>query len=227
MQITEQKWFLSLVNMFRPDLKKFSRLDEVDNSMMRNELYDTNGLNEFSFYFTEFRLTGDKEELDRLYNQIKGMEFPWINYLVKSLCGYAPIGIKTYGRFDAISREEDYIRLVVESRDSPLIEAIEFIASQFKTISVYYLVQDSFTEKYIKRSNPEKGWFTENLYLYLSAYPVYKGPERMYFNSEEEIATFLSNTFGRTISNTEDICTLKKQIGWKRCRIEIYKLAEA
>lgn len=226
MQNTAQKLFLSLKNIFRPSLTQFGSLADIDNRE-RNELYCNGELNDFSFYYTEFRLTGDKEELDKLYDHIKGMEFPWVNYLVKALCGYAPMGIKTYGRFDSVSREEDHIRLVVESRESPLIKTIEFIASKFKTVSVYYLVQDSFTEKYTKRSNPEKGWYTESLYLYLSAYPVYKGPERLYFNSEEEIATFLTNTFGRTIETTEDICNLKKQIGWRRCRIEIYKLAEA
>lgn len=139
----KKKWYYPIVNRFRAPMNKIIYLEGYD----KYELSDLHGLYEFDgmrYYITRFIISGDHKEVQSLYDLTRRFSknanayyADWIGYIVKSLCGYTPREMRTFGRISSQKiDEEGRFDFTIESFNNDLVETIDFIASKFKNLQV-------------------------------------------------------------------------------------------
>lgn len=117
-----------------------------------------------------YRITGEASELDALYELMSRLEKEkengnWVGHIVEALNEKIPEHLYVRGWWDELEREEDCISFSLESAWEPLYEAWDFICGKFKTFTAYFMGEEPGCEVYLKRDNPDKGWFPDNYYL--------------------------------------------------------------
>lgn len=91
-----------------------------------------------NYCYSTYRLTGNSEDLDALYELMTSLEKEkenWVGHIVEALGGHE--GLYVRGWWSALSREEDYIEFQLESAWEPLYEAWDFIGGKFN-LEVYF-----------------------------------------------------------------------------------------
>lgn len=117
-----------------------------------------------------YRIAGDASELDALYALMLKLEKEkengnWVGHIVEALNGSIPDHLYTRGWWDDMEREDNCIRFHLESAWEPLYEAWDFICKKFKNLTAYFIGEESGCEVFLKRSNKEMEWFTDNYYV--------------------------------------------------------------
>ena len=117
-----------------------------------------------------YHIIGEASELDALYALMTRLEAEkengnWVGHIVEALNGKIPEPLYVRGWWDSLEKEEDYISFHLESAWEPLYEAWDFICSKFETLSAYFIGEEPGCEVYLKRSNPERGWFNCNYFV--------------------------------------------------------------
>lgn len=91
--------------------------------------------------FSTYRITGEPDELDALYNLMLRLSMEkdkgyWVGHIVEALNDdQIPSPLYVRGWWEDISREKNYIQFYLDSAWEPLYEAWDFICGKFKTLS--------------------------------------------------------------------------------------------
>ena len=137
---------------------------------------------------TNYVVEGEKEELDDLYQKMKGlqeMEQPlvengfgqtWLGRLVQSL-GADPEDVGCRGNWDELERCEDTLRFDFWSAWSPSYDVIELLREKYPSLSFFYRAIEPGNRLFQKNDSCGK-YFPENIWA------VMDGDE--YFAADKE-----------------------------------------
>lgn len=117
-----------------------------------------------------YRIAGEASEIKALYELMTRLEKEkehgnWVGHIVEALNEKIPEGLYVRGWWDDLENEGDCLRFHLESAWEPLYEAWDFICGKFKTLTAYFIGEEPGCEVYLKRDNPDNGWFPDNYYL--------------------------------------------------------------
>lgn len=114
-----------------------------------------------------YRITGKSSELQALYTLMcrlsreKKENGNWVGHIVEALNGEIPPHLYVRGWWSDLERDCNSLMFNQESAWEPIYEAWDFICSQFKTLSAYFISEESAMEIYLKRNHDKYDWFPE------------------------------------------------------------------
>lgn len=155
---------------------------------------------------SNYRIAGVPSELDTLHSLIlkigdeKGRA---VRHIVEAVNGSVPSDLSVRGEWSNLNKEVDSISFDEQSAYAPLYEAWDLICSKFKTLKVYFAAEEADDQLFIKRDNPDKGWFTYNYYV--DACTPDEEYILEYFDTREEAFRYISELTYKDIISEEDI----------------------
>lgn len=172
-----------------------------------------------------YRITGDASELDALFALMQKLEKEkengnWVGHIVDALNGSRPEYLYVRGWWDELEREEDCIKFRLESAWEPLHEAWDFICTKFKTLKAYFIGEEPGCEVFLKRENPEKGWFPDNYYV--DACTPNEEYIHEYFTNIDEAFRFIERISATNIITAENVEALNLTWGEENENAYIY-----
>lgn len=168
--------------------------------------------------FCTYRIGGDRDELDNLYNLMKKIEKEnrengnWAGYIMEELFDIDSTQLYLRGFWEDLTQEEDCIHFRFECAWGPYIEEWDRICGAYRTLRAYFSCYEPGMGITLKRGNPKKGWYPERFCLDMR-YPDGGDDVMEYFNSIKDVYAFIEQIAGRKIKSRKDVDSL--QAAWE------------
>ena len=115
---------------------------------------------------THYVIEGEKEELDALYETMKGLqESGSVDYAVGlgrlvSAMGKDPEGVECRGGWTSLQRVDDTLRMEFETAWTPCYEVLFLLKEAYPSLRIYYKAEEPGCEVYLK-NDAEGKYFPE------------------------------------------------------------------
>ena len=155
-----------------------------------------------------YRIYGDVASVDALQKLMTQLEAEkengnWVGHIVNALGGNEHLYVR--GWWDSLEREdENTLTFHLESAWEPLNEAWDWICGKFEELTAYFIGEEPGCEVYLKRSLPERGWFSENYYLD-ACLPDSEEYIHEYFDDIDSAFRFIEKLTDTNIITADDI----------------------
>lgn len=168
-----------------------------------------------NWVFTSYVVTGDKEQLEEIYNimtELEDMESPglhdsefgptWLGNLIIKLGGDWQ-NINCRGYWDNLEYYDDKLQFTVEGAWGELDEVRYFLEEKFPGIKIYYRAEDSDMGIYTTNDDTEQ-YFPEKYYLWVSGDDL--DEENSYHDSLKSLIREIENITGYKNLRTYTSC---------------------
>ena len=108
---------------------------------------------------TNYVIEGKKEELDALYQKMKGLQGQSLGQLVEAL-GKNPDEIMCRGDWSDLERHGDTLRMTFETAWTPCYEVTNLLKSVYPSLRIFYKAEEPGCEVYLK-NDAEGKYFPE------------------------------------------------------------------
>ena len=108
---------------------------------------------------TNYVIEGKKEELDALYQKMKGLQGQSLGQLVEAL-GKNPDEIMCRGDWSDLERHGDTLRMIFETAWTPCYEVTQLMKAVYPSLRIFYKAEEPGCEVYLK-NDAEGKYFPE------------------------------------------------------------------
>lgn len=176
----------------------------------------------------EYRIVGEAQELDRLFDimqKVENTNGPWLVNLLAEINGKENADAR--GQWSSLKRDEDFISFIFEGAGRTYIEEWDEVCENFESLCPYFegvLWAYEFAQK---RENKEKGWFTNKYYLDMR-YDEDKNDEAGSFRTLKDVYKRIEELTGTKVTSKKDVDALRAALQEKNddTFILIYEIEE-
>ena len=179
--------------------------------------------------YTTYRITGKKEELERLLSLIERAKHDnkaqensnWVGF-VTGLLGGTPEDLYMRSWIEVAEMDGDSLMIQTEDAWGPVFGVWDYICSRFKTLRLYFEGEEPGCGVYRHRPNYERGWFTDEYKVeYCKPRQISMSDEAQeYFGSLESALSFVSRVSERKVGSESDVESLNSE--WAKMDSDSY-----
>ena len=159
--------------------------------------------------YCEYRIAGEPQELDRLFDimqKVENANGPWLFELMAEI--YGDENADARGQWSNLKRDEDCISFTFEGAGRTYIEEWDEVCETFQSLCPYFEGVLWAYELAQKRENKEKGWFPNKYYLDMR-YAEEENDEAGSFRTLKDVYKRIEELTGTKVASMKDVDALR------------------